>query len=100
MQTTILIVGMGILAVIAYGDVRTRRIPNVLSLAIAILGLLRIILGHDTAAMATLLRRRLQSSPLHFCSFGTAELAAVTPNWLPLRRCLSATTTCLVFFFS
>jgi len=51
MQTTILIVGMGILAVIAYGDVRTRRIPNVLSLAIAILGLLRIILGHDTAAM-------------------------------------------------
>jgi prepilin peptidase CpaA len=51
MQTTILIVGMGILAVIAYGDVRTRRIPNVLSLAIAILGLLRIILGRDPVAM-------------------------------------------------
>jgi prepilin peptidase CpaA len=51
MQTTILIVGMCILAVIAYGDVRTRRIPNVLSLAIAILGLLRIILGHDSVAM-------------------------------------------------
>jgi prepilin peptidase CpaA len=50
MQTTILIVGMGILAVIAYGDVRTRRIPNVLSLAIAILGLLRIIVGHDPVA--------------------------------------------------
>ena len=51
MQTTIVIVGMGILAVIAYGDVRTRRVPNVLSLAIAILGLLRIILGHDLVAM-------------------------------------------------
>lgn len=50
MQTAILIVGMSILAVIAYGDVRTRRIPNVLSLAIAILGLLRIILGHDPVA--------------------------------------------------
>jgi prepilin peptidase CpaA len=50
MQTTILIVGMGILAVIAYSDVRTRRIPNVLSLAIAILGLLRIIVGHDPVA--------------------------------------------------
>jgi prepilin peptidase CpaA len=49
-QTAILIVGMGILAVIAYGDVRTRRIPNVLSLAIAILGLLRIILVHDPVA--------------------------------------------------
>jgi prepilin peptidase CpaA len=50
MQTTILILGMGILAVIAYGDVSTRRIPNVLSLAIAILGLLRIILDHDPVA--------------------------------------------------
>lgn len=45
--TAILIVGMGILTVIAYGDVRTRRIPNVLSLAIAILGLVRIILLHN-----------------------------------------------------
>jgi prepilin peptidase CpaA len=41
---------MGILAVIAYGDVRTRRIPNVLSIAIAILGLLRIIFVHDPIA--------------------------------------------------
>jgi prepilin peptidase CpaA len=49
-QTAILIVGMGILAVIAYGDVRTRRIPNVLTLAIAILGLLRIILVYDPVA--------------------------------------------------
>jgi len=46
-QTTILVVGIGILGIISYGDVRTRRIPNVLSLAIAILGLLRIILVHN-----------------------------------------------------
>ena len=50
MQTAVLVVGIGLLAVIAYGDMRTRRIPNVLSLAIAILGLLRIILGHDPVA--------------------------------------------------
>jgi prepilin peptidase CpaA len=49
-QTAILIVGMGILAVIAYGDMRTRRIPNVLCLVIAVLGLLRIILVHDPVA--------------------------------------------------
>jgi prepilin peptidase CpaA len=49
-QTAILIVGMGILAVIAYCDARTRRIPNVLSLGIAILGLLRIILVYDPVA--------------------------------------------------
>lgn len=46
-QTAILIVGLGVLAVIAYGDMRSRRIPNALSLAIAILGLLRIMLVHD-----------------------------------------------------
>ena len=50
MQTSILIVGIGILTVIAYGDMRTRRIPNVLSLAIAILGLFRIILVYDPVA--------------------------------------------------
>jgi prepilin peptidase CpaA len=46
-QTAILVVGIGILGIISYGDVRTRRIPNVLSVAIAILGLLRIILVHN-----------------------------------------------------
>jgi prepilin peptidase CpaA len=51
-QTAILIVGMAVLAVIAYGDVRTRRIPNMFCLAIAILGLLQIILGHDPIAAA------------------------------------------------
>jgi prepilin peptidase CpaA len=50
MQTAVLVVGIGLLAVIAYGDVRARRIPNVLSLAIAILGLLRIMLVHDPVA--------------------------------------------------
>jgi prepilin peptidase CpaA len=49
-QTAVLVVGICLLAIIAYGDVRTRRIPNVLSLAIAILGLLRIILVHDPVA--------------------------------------------------
>ena len=46
-QTAILVVGIGILGIISYADARTRRIPNVLSLPIAILGLLRIILVHN-----------------------------------------------------
>ena len=50
MQTAILVVGVGILAVIAYGDVCTRRIPNALSLAIAILGLIRLVLVWDRVA--------------------------------------------------
>src|SRR5689334_12561158 len=38
-QTADLIVGIATLTIIAYGDVRERRIPNALSLAIAALGL-------------------------------------------------------------
>jgi prepilin peptidase CpaA len=51
-QTPILIVGMGILAVIAYGDMRTRRIPNGLSATIAILGLVRMIVDGDPITAA------------------------------------------------
>jgi prepilin peptidase CpaA len=47
MQTCVVVVGIGILALIAYGDVRTRRIPNALAIAIAILGLVRILLVND-----------------------------------------------------
>ena len=80
MQTATLIVGLGILAVIAYGDMRSRRIPNVLSLAIAILGLLRIMLVHDPVTAGHTLAAGLRSSPPHFCSSGTAPLVAGTQN--------------------
>jgi prepilin peptidase CpaA len=54
MESAVLIAAIGLLAVIAYSDMRSRRIPNVLSLAIAILGLTRVGLAHDTAATQTL----------------------------------------------
>ena len=50
MQTAVVIVAIGILAIIAYGDVRTRRIPNVLAAVIAVLGLMRMLLVHDPVA--------------------------------------------------
>jgi prepilin peptidase CpaA len=50
MQPAILIIAIGLLAVIAYGDVRTRRIPNALCLAIVLLGTFRIILAEDATA--------------------------------------------------
>jgi prepilin peptidase CpaA len=46
-QTAVMAISMGILAIIAYGDVRTRRIPNVFSSTIAVLGLVRMILDWD-----------------------------------------------------
>ena len=47
---TLVAVAIGILLTIAYGDVRTRRIPNALTAAIAILGLARLTLAADLAA--------------------------------------------------
>jgi len=48
-QTAFLALAIAILAIIAYGDVRTRRIPNALAVAIAMLGMVRMILGNDLA---------------------------------------------------
>ena len=50
MRTAILIVAIGILAIIAYGDVRSRRLPNAFSFAIATLGVIRIIYANNTIA--------------------------------------------------
>jgi prepilin peptidase CpaA len=46
-QTALMFAAIGILVIIAYGDVRTRRIPNVLAAAIATLGLIRMIIAGD-----------------------------------------------------
>jgi prepilin peptidase CpaA len=49
-QTLVVAVAIGILITIAYGDVRTRRIPNAFAAAIAILGLTRMLLADDPVA--------------------------------------------------
>ena len=46
-HTVVLSTSIVILAIIAYGDVRTRRIPNVLAFSIATLGLVRMIFDLD-----------------------------------------------------
>jgi prepilin peptidase CpaA len=51
----ILLLGIGLFAIVAYRDVRTRRIANELSIAVAVLGLARIALAGDLhAALYTL----------------------------------------------
>jgi prepilin peptidase CpaA len=55
-QTIVIAVAIGILLAIAYSDARTRRIPNGLTAAIAVLGFVRLLLADDlAAAMHTLL---------------------------------------------
>ena len=50
MHAAILCAAISINAIVAYQDVRTRRIPNALSLAMAILGFVRIALTQDAVA--------------------------------------------------
>lgn len=50
MHSAFLVIAVGVLAIIAYHDVRTRRIPNPLSLTIAALGLTRIAFAGDVVA--------------------------------------------------
>jgi prepilin peptidase CpaA len=49
-RTTVLLLTIAILTIIAYGDIRTRRIPNVLAGAIGILGITRMFLKRDPVA--------------------------------------------------
>jgi prepilin peptidase CpaA len=50
MRTIILVLGMAILVAAAYSDVRRRRIPNVLSYSLAVLGVAQLILIGDPSA--------------------------------------------------
>jgi prepilin peptidase CpaA len=84
-QTVILVVGIGILGLVSYGDVRTRCIPNLLSLAIATLGLLRIILIHDPVSAGHTLAAGFGTFAVAFLLFwrgtiggGDAKLVAAT----------------------
>lgn len=55
MQTVTILLAIALLAVAAYGDVRRRRIPNTLTLALALLGVLRLIVaGSPLSALYTL----------------------------------------------
>jgi prepilin peptidase CpaA len=50
LQIVVLILGVSIFAVVAYGDIRTRRIPNELIVALLALAAFRIALAGDPAA--------------------------------------------------
>jgi prepilin peptidase CpaA len=50
LQLTVLLLGIGIFAVVAYGDIRTRRIPNEMIVAILALAAFRIAIDGDARA--------------------------------------------------
>jgi prepilin peptidase CpaA len=84
-QTIVVAVAIGILLTIAYGDVRTRRIPNALTAAIAVLGLVRLLLAGDLAAATQTLLASASVFAAAFLLFwrgvlggGDAKLVAAT----------------------
>lgn len=50
MQTLTTILAIAVLIVAAYGDIRQRRIPNELAIAVAILGLARMVIAREPVA--------------------------------------------------
>jgi prepilin peptidase CpaA len=96
MQPAILFVAVGILAVIAYGDVRVRRIPNALSLAIAALGLARIAFAGDSVAASATLAAAAATFTVTFLLFwrgviggGDAKLVAAVALLVGQKELLS-----------
>jgi prepilin peptidase CpaA len=69
MNTAVAVLSVTILAVIAYGDVRFRRIPNALSLAIAVLGVGRLLLVDDEVATGYTLASGLATFAITFLLF-------------------------------
>jgi Flp pilus assembly protein protease CpaA len=81
-HTAVLSTSIVILAIIAYGDVRTRRIPNVLAFSIAALGLLRMIFDVDLM------------TAIHTIEASAAVFAvAFVLFWRGMRRRLDGETT-------
>ncbi len=79
MQSAVLVVAVGILALIAYGDVRMRRIPNALSLTIATLGLAHLALAHDAAA-ASLAAATVARDQFRLLYWRPSRLARLPPS--------------------
>jgi prepilin peptidase CpaA len=91
-QTIVAAIGIGILLVIAYGDMRTRRIPNALAAAIAGLGLARMVIAADPVATADTVAASAAILAVAFLLFwrgilggGDAKLVAATALLIGFR---------------
>lgn len=114
MQAAILIMAIGAFAVVIQHDVGTRRIPNRATLAIAMLGLLRMIVAHQqvpvvlTFAAATIIFAA--AFALYWCNIvggGDAKLISATallvgyddfPRFLILMSLCGAALALLVLY--
>jgi prepilin peptidase CpaA len=83
MHSAVLAVAVGILVIVAYEDVRTRRIPNALSLATATLGLARIALAADVIDVGYTLAAAIIIFTITFALFQRGAIGGGDAKILP-----------------
>jgi prepilin peptidase CpaA len=83
MHSAVLAVAVGILFIVAYEDVRTRRIPNALSLATATLGLARIALAADVIDVGYTLAAAIIIFTITFALFQRGAIGGGDAKILP-----------------
>jgi prepilin peptidase CpaA len=99
MHSVVLAVAIGILVVVAYEDVRTRRIPNAFSLATATLGLARIALAADVIDAGYTLAAAIIIFTITFALFQRGAIGGGDAKILPATALLIGYRELLGFLF-
>ena len=99
MHSAVLAVAIGILVIVAYEDVRTRRIPNALSLATAALGLARIAFAGDSIDAGHTLAAAIITFAITFALFQRGAIGGGDAKILPATVLLIGYPELLSFLF-
>lgn len=99
MHSAVLAVAVGILVVVAYEDVRTRRIPNALSLATAALGLLRVAFAAEVIDAGYTLAAAIIILTITFALFQLGAIGGGDAKILPATALLIGYRELLDFLF-
>ena len=99
MHSTVLAAAVGILFIVAYEDVRTRRIPNALSLATAALGLARIAFAGDSIDAGHTLAAAIITFAITFALFQRGAIGGGDAKILPATVLLIGYPELLGFLF-
>jgi prepilin peptidase CpaA len=99
MHSAVLAVAVGILVIVAYEDVRTRRIPNALSLAAAALCLARIALAADVIDAGYTLAAAIIVFAITFALFQRGAIGGGDAKILPATVLLIGYRELLGFLF-
>jgi prepilin peptidase CpaA len=99
MHSAVLAVAAGILVIVAYEDVRTRRIPNALSLATAALGLARVAFAAEVIDAGYTLAAAITIFSITFTLFQRGAIGGGDAKILPATALLIGYRELLGFLF-